>query len=279
MSCCTRYCTAEAQFNRKVAERDLRRYRRRSADATTRLLVTELRRWRLEGVSILDVGGGIGVIGMELADSGVGSATVVEASPAYFDVTRSEVESRYGSRPTQFVVGDFAAIASTLADADVVTLDRVVCCYPDAEDLLRTAAQRARRLVALTYPRNRWYVRATCCRRELPDVISVNPSLGAWAPATAVPRSAHACFFIHVVGLPPYTIEVGFPRFPVKTISWRISFSGSLFRDCSHFVMFRPPSLLASQIVPTAATYRRRAAEALTSELNMLRYLRMHRIC
>jgi hypothetical protein len=52
-----------------------------------------------------------------------------------------------------------------------------------------------------------------------PDVISVNPSLGAWAPATAVPRSAHACFFLHVVGLPPYTIEVGFPRFPVKTIS------------------------------------------------------------
>ena len=41
---------------------------------------------------------------------------------------------------------------------------------------------------------------------------------------------------------------------------------GSLFRDCSHFVMFRPPSLLASQIVPAAATYRRRAAEALTSD-------------
>jgi hypothetical protein len=54
---------------------------------------------------------------------------------------------------------------------------------------------------------------------------------------------------------------------------------GSPFRDCSHFVMFRPSGLLASQIVPTAATYRRRAAEAFTSELNMLRCLRMHRIC
>src|SRR5713101_1604947 len=54
---------------------------------------------------------------------------------------------------------------------------------------------------------------------------------------------------------------------------------GSLFRDCSHFFMFRPPSLLASQIVPTAATYRRTAAEAFTSEQNMRRYLRMHRIC
>src|SRR5713226_2377510 len=54
---------------------------------------------------------------------------------------------------------------------------------------------------------------------------------------------------------------------------------GSLFRDCSHFFMFRPPSLLASPIVPTAATYGRRAAEAFTSEQNMLRCLRMHRIC
>ncbi len=61
---------------------------------------------------------------------------------------------------------------------------------------------------------------------DLPDVISVNPSLGAWAPATAVPRSAHTCFFLRVIGLPPYTIEVGFPLFPVKTISRRISFSG-----------------------------------------------------
>jgi hypothetical protein len=54
---------------------------------------------------------------------------------------------------------------------------------------------------------------------------------------------------------------------------------GSHFRDCSHFVMFRPSGLLASPIVPTAAAYCRRAAEAFTSELNMRRCLRMHRIC
>src|ERR1035437_7140971 len=112
---------------------------------------------------------------------------------------------------------------------------------------------------------------------KAPDLYRVNPtdpSLGAWAPVTAVPRSAHACFFLHVIGLPPFTIEVGFPRLPVKRFH-----DGSLFRDCSHFVMFRAPSLLASPIIPTAATYRRRAAEAFTSEQNMLRYLRLHRIC
>ena len=142
-----------------MAERDLRRYRRHGADATTRLLLTELRRWPLEGRRLLDVGGGIGVISKELADAGIASATIVEASPAYLEVARREVGSQYGSRPTQFILGDFAVIAGTLADADVVTLDRVVCCYPDAEALLQQAAGRARQLLAFSYPRDRWYVR------------------------------------------------------------------------------------------------------------------------
>lgn len=95
MQCCPRYCTAEAKFNSKVAERDLRRYRRRGA--TTKLLLAELHCSPLQGASILDIGSGIGVIGMELANSGGQSATFVEASPAYFEVARSEVESRHGS--------------------------------------------------------------------------------------------------------------------------------------------------------------------------------------
>jgi magnesium-protoporphyrin O-methyltransferase len=84
---------------------------------------------------------------------------MVEASPAYLEVARREVGSRYGSRPTQFILGDFAAIADTVPKADVVTLDRVVCCYPDGEALLRKAAERTLHLFAFTYPRDRWYVR------------------------------------------------------------------------------------------------------------------------
>jgi len=70
MACCTRYCAGETQFDSKVAQRDLRRYRRRGADATTRLMLAELRRWPLEGQQLLDVGGGIGVISAELAGTG-----------------------------------------------------------------------------------------------------------------------------------------------------------------------------------------------------------------
>jgi 16S rRNA G1207 methylase RsmC len=99
MVCCTGYCAAEAQFDRKVAERDLRRYRRRGADATTRLILAELQRWPLEGRQHLDVGGGIGVISAELVGTGVASSTVVEVSPACLELARSEVGSQYGSRP------------------------------------------------------------------------------------------------------------------------------------------------------------------------------------
>ncbi len=159
MVCCTGYCAAEAQFNHKVAERDLRRYRRRGADTTTRLMLAELRRWPLEGRRLLDVGGGIGVISKELAGTGVASATVVEASPAYLEVARPEAGPQYGTRPTQFILGDFAVIAGTVPEADVVTLDRVVCCYPDPEALLGSAAARTRQVLAFTYPRDRWYVR------------------------------------------------------------------------------------------------------------------------
>lgn len=160
MACCTRYCAAEVQFDHKLAARDLQRYRRHGPDASTQLLLAELQRWPLQGKNILDVGSGIGVISMELAGAGVTSATLVEASPAYLEVARREVASRFEPRPTYFLPGDFTAIAGTLSDADVVTLDRVVCCYPDAGALLQAAAARARQLVVFSYPRDRWYVRA-----------------------------------------------------------------------------------------------------------------------
>jgi len=83
--------------------------------------------------------------------------------------------------------------------------------------------------------------------RDLPDAISANLSSLAWSLATAVPPGALACFFPDVIGLPQqrcgsasrFTREHDFPR--------------SVFRRCRHFLMFRPPSLLVSQIAPTAA--------------------------
>ena len=174
-------CAAESQFSPKVAERTWRRYRRRGADAVTRLMLAQLRRCPLQDKELLNIGGGIGVINAELAADGIAAARLVEASLAYLEVARRELQSRYGSRSTEFLLGDFARIADTLPDADVITLDRVVRCYPDAETLLHGAATRTRQLLALSYPRDRWYMRnhrssellATEERQRLSDLCSL----------------------------------------------------------------------------------------------------------
>ena len=89
-----------------------------------------------------------------------------------------------------------------------------------------------------------------------------------------VPQSAHTCFFLRVIGLPQQGCGSAYPLLPANTI-----FRGAYFRGCRHFFMFKPPSFahLPDRSYPCA--YCRRAAEAFTSEQNMLRYLRMHRIC
>ncbi len=153
MTCCTGPGAAAAHFNPKKADRDLRRYQRHGPDATTRTLLSELRRWPLRGLHLLDVGGGIGVIAMELASAGLASVTLADASAGYLEVARRHLASRDASLPAQFILGDFATTAGSLPDADVVTLDRVVCCYPDVEALLRGAsALRSWSLLDLSAP-------------------------------------------------------------------------------------------------------------------------------
>ena len=167
MNCCGCDSVAEKQFSQKIADRDVRRYKRKGPEDTTRMLLRELRRWPLQGKHLLDVGGGIGVISSELAASDLASTTLVDGSPAYLEAARREVEPRFAPRPSRFFLGDFTQIAEHLDDVDVVTLDRVVCCYPDAEALLRAAAARTRALLGFTYPRNRWYVRISVAVENL----------------------------------------------------------------------------------------------------------------
>jgi magnesium-protoporphyrin O-methyltransferase len=160
MTCCTGSCAAASHFNSQKADRDLRRYQRHGPDPSTRMLLSQLRRWPLQGLHLLDVGGGIGVIPVELAGAGLAAVTLADASAGYLEAARRHLASRGSSLPAQFILGDFAATAGALPDADIVTLDRVVCCYPDVDALLRGAAARARQVVAFTYPRDAWYVRA-----------------------------------------------------------------------------------------------------------------------
>ena len=170
MSCC--HCEAtELHFGEAHAEEDLRRYRRSGPDKITRILLDGLRDQNLDGATLLDVGGGIGVIPHELLARGVTAATLVDAASSYLTAAEGEAERRGHRGRFNFVHGDLVQLAGRLHQADLVTLDRVVCCYPDLEPLVTASAAKARRWYALSYPRDRWYVRLgnafeNWCRRR-----------------------------------------------------------------------------------------------------------------
>ena len=163
MSCCSgggRYAEAERHFGPAIASRDVEQYRQHGPDVSSRLLLDAVSARLKNGDSVLDIGAGVGVLAFELLAQGVTTATLVDASPAYLDAARAEAERRHLTDRVQRVAGDFASLADSVAPADVVTMHRVVCCYPGYSSLLQAAATHARRVLALSYPRDRWSVRA-----------------------------------------------------------------------------------------------------------------------
>ena len=177
-SCCASFFAAnQRQFSDAVARRDLKRYRRRGPDQTTRLLRDAIL-GAGRGGTILDVGAGIGALSFELLAAGAERVTAVEAAPAYVAAAREEAGRRNISDRLDLVNGDFVSVAGDVMPADVVTMDRVVCCYPAYQPLLEAALHRSRRLLGFSYPRDRWYVRAAVGMQNLSRALFRNPFRG-----------------------------------------------------------------------------------------------------
>jgi SAM-dependent methyltransferase len=158
-SCCAFANTADQHFNTEKVAKELRQYRRKGPGPTTRGLRDGLLATGLAQGTVLDIGGGLGILSLELLAAGFSRAVVVDASPAYLAAASEEAARRGRTASTEFVQGDFLVVASQLASSTVVTLDRVVCCYPLYEPLLQQALQLADHGFAFSYPRDRWFVR------------------------------------------------------------------------------------------------------------------------
>lgn len=155
MSCCAHCQDAADLFGAKAARRDLRRYRVHGPAATTKLLLDDLLAQREGEQTLLDIGSGIGAIPLALLQAGFTKAVQVDASPAYLAASEAEAARRGLRERITYRYGDFVDVAGEVEMVDTVTLDRVICCYPDVEALVSLSAARARRLYGLVYPRER----------------------------------------------------------------------------------------------------------------------------
>jgi 2-polyprenyl-3-methyl-5-hydroxy-6-metoxy-1,4-benzoquinol methylase len=205
---CRSSIDAGRQFGPDIAARDLERYRRKGPDGASRALLEALRRRLRLGDSLLDIGAGVGVLDFELLHMGVNTATLVDASPAYVEAAGREAEERRLTDYIERVVGDFTRLAGSLASADVVTMHRVVCCYSDYETLLHAAAAHTRRVLAFSYPRSHWHVRAWMALENASRRMTNNPFRAYVHPPAAMER---------------LVVDAGFKRLGRKsTLFWRI---------------------------------------------------------
>ena len=155
--CC---CTPGFElFGEKTARRDLRRYRRKGLAKTAQEIVELLRQRGVEGATLLEVGGGIGALQVELVRAGAAGALGVDASGAYDEAAGELLRETGLEGRVERRTADFVASAATLAPADFVVMHRVVCCYPDADGLVAAAAKHTRRLLVFTFPRDTWLSR------------------------------------------------------------------------------------------------------------------------
>ncbi len=171
-------------FGGMHARRDLKRYLDKGPDKTTRLLLQAIRNQPFRDARLLDIGAGIGVIHHELLQDVCAEATHVDLSSAYIETAKKESMRRGHDGRVQFVQADFATDGSEINESDVVTLDRVVCCYPDYHALLARSTQKAGNVLALSYPRDRWYTRLGMALDNFRRVLSRDP-FRAFVHATA----------------------------------------------------------------------------------------------
>lgn len=139
-------------FGAGFAKRTAKKYRRRGLDPAARRMVDFLAAEGLSGATVLEIGGGVGNIGVELLRRGAESATTLELSSSYEDEARRLArEAGVADRVHRRVV-DIVAEPDGVEPADLVVLHRVVCCYPDHARLLGAAADHCRSRLAFSHP-------------------------------------------------------------------------------------------------------------------------------
>jgi magnesium-protoporphyrin O-methyltransferase len=157
--CCARHGQDEL-FGAKSAARDARRYRRKGADAMARSLARRAAVAGVDGATVLEIGGGVGQVLLELLRAGAASGEVVELLPDYEPYVRELAHETGFADRVSFRTADLVADPDARRPADVVVLNKVVCCTPDGVELAGIAASLARRTLALSFPRDVWWTRA-----------------------------------------------------------------------------------------------------------------------
>lgn len=143
-------------FFSKHAKRYAKKFRRKGIDKPSRKLVEGLTDIGVESKSILEVGCGVGGLHLTLLKRGATSARGIDVSEGMLAAARLLAEEMGLDDKVQYHCDDFVHMNGELSPADIVVMDKVICCYEDPVKLINKASKNCRSLLAVSYPRKSW---------------------------------------------------------------------------------------------------------------------------
>lgn len=160
MSSCCLQNRDTGRFFGWFARRYRRRFDKKGFEESQTQLFEGIARSGFRDATVLEIGCGVGYLHQRLLQEGAQSAVGVDLSAAMLVQAREAAAQQGLTACTQYLEGDFVELAGPIAPADIVVLDKVICCYPDARALVERSVGKAQRIYAFTIPRPRWFIRA-----------------------------------------------------------------------------------------------------------------------
>ncbi|MGH7456742.1 MAG: class I SAM-dependent methyltransferase, partial [bacterium] len=122
-------------------------------------LAEGIRRSGMKDAEILEIGCGVGGLHLSLLKEGAAKATGFDISERMIAIAR-KLSAEMGLQDrTQYLHGDFVAMHDDAPATDVTILDKVICCYENAPELIAHSTAKTRRIYAVSYPRQNFFVR------------------------------------------------------------------------------------------------------------------------
>ena len=159
MTCCCPHSRSGGRFFSLFARHYRRRFAKKGFEPSQQQLLQGLKQAGFEGATVLEIGSGVGHLHMSLLEQGAKSATGIDLAPGMIEQARDWAQQRGLAGRTRYLQGDFMEMLSQIEPCEVTVLDKVVCCYPDADGLVHRSLEKTGRVYALSYPRDRWYTR------------------------------------------------------------------------------------------------------------------------
>lgn len=135
----------------KSANKKVKQYKKKEASKSTKKLLYLMAKYNYSGKSLLDIGGDAEAIQQEFHQYGGAVTTVVGASKGYLQAPAEFAKTKKQSN-INFISGDFVEVQNEISEHEFLTLNKVICCYPDYKKLLLGALEKTTEVIAISIP-------------------------------------------------------------------------------------------------------------------------------